>query len=204
MEVANIYLERVASGDLVEAQLFDGISDVHLTLWQTTWLPAMAEAVQRLERAGVPKAKWPQDLHWDWSKKTAHARGFIGLRSFCITVGGHLQGMMQVDCTKEARLPVQARKPLVYVDFLSTAPWNRKEIIQPHEFRGVGRALLLAAVQLSLDEEFQGRIGLHSLPQADDFYSTKCGMTSVGRDGRYQNLTYFEMTREQAAEFMLQ
>mgnify|MGYP001574334861 FL=1 len=62
--------------------------------------------------------------------------------------------------------------------------------------------LLLAAVQLSLDEEFQGRIGLHSLPQADDFYSTKCGMTSLGRDGRYQNLTYFEMTREQAAEFL--
>ena len=194
---ATVYLERVANHELVEAQLFDEISDEHLSLWQNTWLPAMAEAAKR-----IPKAKWPQDLHWDWSKKTAHARGFIGLRSFCIVVGGRLQGMMQVDCTREARLPVQARKPLVYVDFLSTAPWNRKEIIQPHEFRGVGRVLLLAAVQLSLDEEFQGRIGLHSLPQADDFYSTKCGMTSLGKDSRYQNLTYFEMTREQAAEFL--
>lgn len=199
---ATVYLERVANRELVEAQLFDGISDEHLSLWQNTWLPAMAEAAKRMESAGLPKSKWPQDLHWDWNKKTAHARGFIGLRSFCIVVGGRLQGMMQVDCTREARLPVQARKPLVYVDFLSTAPWNRKEIVRPHEFRGVGRVLLLAAIQLSLDEEFQGRIGLHSLPQADDFYSTKCGMTSLGKDSRYQNLTYFEMTREQAAEFL--
>lgn len=36
--------------------------------------------------------------------------------------------------------------------------------------RGVGTALVTAAVALSEDEGFKGRIGLHSLPQAEDFY----------------------------------
>jgi hypothetical protein len=202
MEAIRVYLERVADENLVEAELLDEITDHHLNLWQTTWKPAMVDAVARLERAGVPKSYWPQDMLWDWSRKTAYARSYIGMRSFCIVCNGYLQGMMQVDCTREARLAGQAGKPIVYVDFLSTAPWNRKELIQPHKFRGVGRVLILAAIQLSADEEFQGRIGLHSLPQADAFYADKCGMTPLGRDARYENLTYFEMTSSQAKDFM--
>lgn len=162
----------------------------------------MAEAFQKMVKSGVPKSRWPQDLKWDWNKKTAYARSFLGMRSFCIECDGQLQGMMQADCARrEARLDCQAGKPIVYVDFLSTAPWNRKELTQPHIYRGVGRILILAAIELSVTEEFQGRIGLHSLPQADDFYSQKCGMTPLGCDQRYQNLTYYEMTSEQAKEF---
>jgi len=52
----------------------------------------------------------------------------------------------------------------------------------------------------SEDEGFKGRLGLHSLPQADNFYR-KIGMTDLGQDASYQNLRYFEMTSEQARAF---
>jgi hypothetical protein len=36
-----------------------------------------------------------------------------------------------------------------------------------------------------------GRVGLHSLRQAEDFYA-RCGMTRIGPDPNYYDLTYFE------------
>jgi len=58
------------------------------------------------------------------------------------------------------------------------------------------------SIHLSIEEEFQGRIGLHSLPQADEWYRNSCGMTDLGRDHAIQDLRYFEMTPEQASEFL--
>lgn len=60
--------------------------------------------------------------------------------------------------------------------------------------------LLTAAIALSYEEGFKGRIGLHSLPQADAFYR-RIGMTDLGPDPACQNLRYFEMTVEQARAF---
>jgi hypothetical protein len=51
------------------------------------------------------------------------------------------------------------------------------------------------------EQDFRGRIGLHSLPAAEEFYGTVCGMTDLGRDESYQGLRYFEMTAAQAAAF---
>ena len=39
---------------------------------------------------------------------------------------------------------------------------------------------------LSEELEFHGRIGLHSLPQADGFYANTCGMTDLGADPAHQ------------------
>ena len=64
------------------------------------------------------------------------------------------------------------------------------------------RVLIATAVQLSLEEGFRGRIGLHSLPQAETFYATNCGMTDLGKDTKKEGLRYFEMTPAQAAAFL--
>ena len=56
--------------------------------------------------------------------------------------------------------------------------------------------------QHGLDEGNRKRIGLHSLPQADSFYRDRCRMSDLGRDASKQNLTYFEMTDAQAAQFL--
>ena len=91
---------------------------------------------------------------------------------------------------------------MVYVNYLEAAPWNVASFIPPGKFRGVGSILIGAAINLSLDEGFYGRIGLHSLPQAERFYAKTCGMEELGIDPQVEDLRYFEMTQEQAAAFV--
>ncbi|MCL2716575.1 MAG: GNAT family N-acetyltransferase [Alphaproteobacteria bacterium] len=109
--------------------------------------------------------------------------------------------MAQVDLTRLCREPGQVGKPLVYVDYLEVAPWNRRKLEAKPRLIGVGTALMTAAVMLSFDEGFEGRLGLHSLPQADAFYR-QMGMRDLGEDAKYQNLKYFEMTEERTREFL--
>ena len=80
-----------------------------------------------------------------------------------------------------------------------------KELFDPPRYRGVGTILIRAAIELSKIEEFKGRIGLHSLPQANHFYANTCGMTDLGietTDKNHEGLRYFEMTPEQAQAFI--
>ncbi len=201
VEVSTIYLLDVASGEGVEAELCDAIEQAQLDDWQTQWQPALFAVLQDLARRGVPMNQWPQSWHWNWTQKTARVQGLLAFRGFSVVAQGVTQGLAQVDLTKSAREPSQAGKPLVYLDYVEVAPWNRPELGSPSRLRGVGSALITAAVALSGEEGFKGRIGLHSLPQADAFYR-KIGMTDLGQDAAYQNLRYFEMTAECARAFL--
>jgi hypothetical protein len=111
---------------------------------------------------------------------------------------------MIVNTTKRCRLAEQVNKHLVYIDFLEAAPWNRKGGGSLPKYKGVGSVLVAAAIKLSMDEGNHGRIGLHSLPQADSFYQAVCRMTDLGPDPLYPKfpLRYFEMTEKQAASFL--
>ena len=64
----------------------------------------------------------------------------------------------------------------------------------------VGASLLRAAVWLSVDVGFRGRVGLSSLPQAEGFYE-RCGMS---RAGWQYGLVYFEYDEPSAASFLAQ
>ena len=62
--------------------------------------------------------------------------------------------------------------------------------------------LITEAVRLSLEMGLGGRVGLHSLPQAEGFYTHRCRMTRVGTDPHYYDLTYFEYTGQQATDWL--
>jgi len=186
----------------VEAELWDDISEEHVQLWRSSWLPSIAQAVQRLKQNDVPKEKWPQDLHWKWDDKTDWSRGLLSLRRFSITCETSLQGLMLINLTKlTGRLTSQRGQDIAYIEFLSTAPWNRPDLTNDPVFRGVGLNMVRTAVELSRAEGFRGRVSLHSLPQAARFYHAVCGMTNLGSDTSHHNLVYFEMTEAQAGRF---
>jgi hypothetical protein len=201
-QVSSIHLLDVASDQLVEAELRDAIEEAQIVDWQTKWQPALVTLLQELARKKVPIADWPENWHWNWAQKTAQVAGLLGFHGFCIVCAGVTQGLMRVDLTKSARAQSQKGKPLVYIDYLEVAPWNRAEFGSPPRLRGTGTALMLAATELSNQEGFKGRIGLHSLPRANDFYRTNCGMADLGPDPACQNLNYFELTPEQAATLL--
>jgi hypothetical protein len=201
--VSPIHLLDVAGGHLVAAELWDAITEQQLADWEAEWTPELLKALQRMHRAGVQRRLWPQSRHWDWRRKAAALQGMLAHPGFSILCGGVTQGMMIVDtATKRCRIDGQKGQHLVYVEFVEAAPWNRPELFNPPRYRGIGSVLLRAAIALSQQEEFKGRIGLHSLPQANSFYANTCGMTDLGIDPSYEGLRYFEMTPEQAGAFI--
>ncbi len=68
-------------------------------------------------------------------------------------------------------------------------------------YRKAGDLLLRAAILLSRETGWEGRVGLHALPQAESFYRDR-HMSDLGIDSAYQGLRYFEMTPEQSQWLM--
>jgi hypothetical protein len=191
------------TGKLVEATLIDGVTSDDVELAEAQWQPYIEEQLARMLAEGVPKEQWPQHVHWNWREKQKAFEGILAYRMFGIEFASEMQGLMLcVTAAKTCRIESQKGKPLVYVHFLAAAPWNLPSIAREPRFSLVGTVLIAVAIQLSLDEEFSGRIGLHSLPQADEWYENACGMTNLGVDPSAQHLKYFEMTPEQASEFL--
>ena len=201
--VSRVRLFDVARGQPAPAQLMDSITERQLADWEGEWMPELFRAMQRLSRAGVERRHWPQSRHWDWRRKVEALQEMLAYPGFSIVCDGLTQGMMIVDTmTKRGRIGGQKGQHLVYVHYIENAPWNRKELFDRPRYRGVGSILIGAAVALSDGSGFHGRIGLHSLPQANGFYADKCGMTDLGADADYDGLHYFEMTPGQARSFI--
>ena len=107
--------------------------------------------------------------------------------------------MMTTTVGHLARLPDQRDKPLVYVKFLESAPWNVKAYVPLPKYGSVGTRLLEAAVRLSLTEGFAGRLGLHSLPNpaTEQFYQRR-GLIGLGPDAQMEDLPYYEFSAKAA------
>ena len=201
--ISQVHLLNVALDEPEAAELWHAITEKNLGDWEAEWMPEQTEAIRRLNREGVARRRWPQDRHWNWREKMAAIEGMLANPGFSIVCGGVTQGMMIVDTVgKRCRIGSQKNQHLVYVEYVENAPWNRADLFGSPRYRGVGSILMRAAVELSEESGFRGRVGLHSLPQANDFYANTCGMKDLGADPDYQNLRYFEMTPEQARKFI--
>jgi hypothetical protein len=136
-----------------------------------------------------------EDQYWDWEQKQRiYLAGKIKIyEGYAIEYEQLTQGMMLLQI-KGYRSQVDLNSPLVYVHSLATAPWNRVSSRDLNGFRAVGGALLRFARLRSEALNYGGRVGLHSLPDAEVFYR-KMGMIDGGSDSEKENLTYFEWYR---------
>ena len=205
-DVSPIYLSD-SSGGPVEAKLWDIIAEKNLADWEAEWVPEFFRLMQQLNREGVERRLWPQSRHWNWRDKLKAIEGLLGRPCYSVMCQGMTQGLMIANTAKRARIKSQLNQHLVYVEYLESAPWNRKTLqgngpSGQAAYGGIGSILMRAAVDYSLEEEYKGRNGLHSLPQANELYANVCGMTDLGADAKYENLRYFEFTPEQAKAFI--
>jgi hypothetical protein len=189
---------------VVAVELHDALRRADLELIERSWASDRARIMADLLRADVARRAWPESLHWDWSRKASEL-DLLALRGFGIFCERAWQGaMMTRTVGHRAKLVEDRNKPLVYIDFLEAAPWNWRvaPIGQERRLKGVGVVLMREAVSQSIDEGFHGRVGLHALPQAEQFYSRVCGMTRVEEEPGAGPLVYFEFTRAQGRAFL--
>ncbi|TWU00391.1 hypothetical protein Pla108_13410 [Botrimarina colliarenosi] len=199
-----IQLRRRADGQLIDAELVDGIRPQDLVEIEQEWRSVRDEIRQKLAVAGVqPNGPgWPESLHWDWRDKVGKLN-YLGTQGWAIRCEGRWQGAMLYDDTSHfAKDPADRGKPLVYIDYIESAPWNWlvDSIGQKGEFKSVGVRLFEPAVNHSMNEEYHGRVGLHALPTAEATYLA-WGLEAFGPDPSFCQLSYFELTRAAATKW---
>lgn len=199
--VGDVLLLNRHTGYFEPARVVREIDDDNFADFERHWRLMLERRRADFENQQAAAAGNAQDSHWDWIGKAKAARRAMGQETFAVECDGHTQGLMLVDLTRFARLDPHKGRELVYVELLASAPWNRQRTVAGPKYRGAGRILIATAISLSVDEGFEGRIGLHSLAQAETWYREEAGFTDVEFD-HLKRMRYFEMTAAQAAAFV--
>jgi len=210
-------LLNLHTGEFEEAHIHHNVLEQHVNDVEKSWKPILQSHLAVLkekhkygtesydhEKLYIDAGNLMiQDANWDWQKKYKHLSATIGYSGCSLICDGNIQGLGYFDISEKYKSRIITEKPpaLVYVEFISSAPWNRRQISN-QKYGGIGVALITHAINISISEGMDGRIGLHSLPQAEDFYRNTCKMKDFGID-EDKRMRYFEMTQEQAAEWIL-
>jgi GNAT superfamily N-acetyltransferase len=192
---------KAADGAYVEALLHERIDAGYALQVDDEWKAhfVLEEARAVAQGRAVP---FIEHDHWEWGEKVKESAHLLSCPTLAIECASQTQGLMLVKTDGHfGRLPAELDQPLVYIEYLATAPWNLRALVVQPRFTGVGLVLLHAAIQLSLDAEFKGRIGLHSLPQAEAFYE-RHGFECLGVDPKKQGLKYYELSPQAASKFI--
>jgi hypothetical protein len=182
----------------ISAEVLPAMTPEQLVHTEGRWQKLRVRARKRRRRVGVPV---PEHDRWNWDEKS-HDLKFTAYRCLGIRYDDEAQGLMMISVLAvQGRAKAYIGKPVLYIKYIESAPWNLKAYAgEEARFGGVGVSLIRAAIAVSVEEEFRGRIALHSLPQSEAFY-TKF-MEDLGIDPNMERLRYFEMTEEQAHKFM--
>ena len=160
MVAFNVTLFQMSAQQFVDATLCE-LTQQHVDDFETDWKAALAKMSQA-------------DKFWDWAFKQRAAASYGNYECYAIEADGQTQGLMMVE-TQWHYSVVAEGQPLVYVEALSTAPWNRASNQGSPQFKRVGTALLAFARTRSEALGYKGRVGLHALPGAEGFYE-RCNM----------------------------
>jgi hypothetical protein len=165
---------------VVEAVLMP-MTDKHLEEAERLWIPLLQSSSE-------------EDEYWNWVRKQRES-SLPGSEFYAIECENVTQGLLAIDILKKrCQLDSQARRRLVYILALATAPWNRPTILDPPIYKGVGGQFVDFAIARSRELGYQGRIGLHSLPRALNFYrKLRVNLLECGSDpDEPDHLVYFE------------
>lgn len=200
-------------GKPFKIDLAEGMDAAHIDFIEQQWAPLLQRQYNlallnffQLPPALQTEKKWDEmlgafgapDEHWKWRAKCTVAPG-TKRQIFSLLNASEVEAAMVLASGKQSRDGTP--RPMVYVDFVAVAPWNRREIQSPQRFRHLGTVMLGAAVVRSISTGLDGRCGLHSLPQSEGFYR-RIGMTDLGIDATYGSLRYFEFTSLSARKFI--
>lgn len=126
---------------------------------------------------------------WDWARKKRLSLSDNRYEAYAVEYDDLTQGLLWIE-TQWHRSQWEIGVPLVYIEALASAPWNRRLINPEPWLQGVGTVLLQFARKRSLDLGYQGRLGLHALPGSESFYEAR-NMVNLGYDPD-REMVYFE------------
>ena len=165
----------LVDADLVEDVPMDMITEANLE-----WTRIKQQHRDYCRQRGLP---YPEHSHWNWEGKAERSEMFSMIQTrFGIVCQNEIQGLMLVEQETEfAKLPPDKGKSILYIKYVETAPHNIEMYANPRRYCGVGGLLVNAAIDFSRKRGYEGRIGLHALPQAEQVYQN-WGMSRLDRN----------------------
>lgn len=190
------------TGEEEIAILYQPIAVSNVDDFEKRWHSVMHEKLRTLPSQDEVRKANIQDIHWKWREKQQTRSSQLIWDSFAVECAGETQGLMFVRMFAVAQLEEQNGLPLIYIDLVTVAPWNRVGFTDTPLYKGIGPLLLGTAISLSVDVGFKGRVGLHALPQSEDWYRHQ-GMTELEIDGGHPGqLVYFEFSSADAMAYV--
>ncbi|MFK8186263.1 MAG: hypothetical protein AB8B99_23040 [Phormidesmis sp.] len=169
---------KTGMGAFVPGQICK-MTAVHLAQIETIW-------------RGMLQALEQPDADWSWDYKLRLATNEDRFEAYVMEIDELAQGVILVETQwHRSQVDRSTRPQIVYVEYLSTAPWNRRVIEDPPDYVGIGRALMGFSRRRSAELGYDGRVGLHALPTAEGFYY-RLRMPNYGPDPEKDGLVYFE------------
>jgi len=197
-----IVLQNRRSKEFEEGQLYRELDRKNFDDFENLWRPMLEARRAQFGSWEAAAEGDAQDSHWQWAEKAVDASTSMADETYAIECAGETQGLMLVTSAAFARLEVQRGRAIVYIELIATAPWNRPRLVKEEaRYKGVGRVLVAEAINLSYQLEFNGRLGLHSLPQSQSWYRDVAKFTDLGYD-EDKRMKYFEVTEAQATAFL--
>lgn len=187
--MVNVWLKDNVTKRYVSAKL-TGFENRHIDMWYNQW----KDNLLRKDGSSYP------DARWDWGDIFQSILFDATKKGFCIEYQDKLQGILVVTYKNKKN---RDEKPIVFVEYIATAPWNRPDNILAANNKGdfslVGSYFLKHTVELSQTLGYEGRIALESEPEAKEFYEC-LGMKNMGVIG--VGYIYFEFSENNALAFI--
>ncbi len=136
-----------------------------------------------------------EDATWDWGAHLQEAdrnqaKGVGRYEAYALECEGELHALLLLEIANwKSR---QTGDPIVYVEYVAVAPWDRRGIQDPPRIAGCGRGIISMAIERSNELGYKGAIALHSLPGAVGFYA-RLRLKDLGPDPQENGLHYFEL-----------
>jgi len=139
-----------------------------------------------------------EDKHWNWIWKASHYNSSEYNWFFLKTQEG-VQGVCITFHPKESKLQ---KVDIFYIEFISSAPWNRKSTLHDQQYKGIGTEIIKQVQYYFLKKlNYCHGFSLLSLPQARKFYE-KIGMINISKYDEDKRLFFYEMSKENAILFL--
>lgn len=202
MSVDRIWLST-ERGKRVAGQLHDQIRDEHLEFCRKHWGPHIRRLQDKVISGKLSHDFSPTDYYWDWSWKLGEYARFRSFAEFCITKKNSVEGMMLLGDPVSSRTSLGGQDTALFLEYLAVAPWNREKSLVSRRFRGVGSLLICLGIRWSRSNGCGGRLALHSVPGALDFYHA-LGFRDFGpvSDRTDSDFHYMELDERTATGFL--
>jgi len=138
-----------------------------------------------------------QDAHWNWFDKACVLNSDEYEWFFC-DLDEVTQGVCIIFHPKKSFLQPGN---VFYIEYISTAPWNRDIPGITKRFNGVGTILIKHTTRFAVENlNLMPGFNLHSLPQSNTFYEKK-GMVLIKENAK-DGMEFFEMPSHLAIELI--